>query len=290
VVVLHEYVLHHLVSGITLARGDVDAYAAALERETPDGRRLAQAVSDGQIRPLWESRPQDFPLAAEILDLATGLIVHSRYVETCARAAGFRGPVWQVPMPAWPVPEVEPAEIEGSPLYGSFGHVNESKRIPQLFSAFERLRARRPDARLLVVGAWSPRFADLAAPAGVIRKDYVPEEELWRLLAACRAIVSLRWPTMGETSAAAIRALSLGKPLVVSDVGWFSELPDSVAVKVAVGDGEVEALERALEQVAASPEMGAAALRLARTEHDLDRVADLYAAALREAAAPARAA
>ena len=183
-------------------------------------------------------------------------------------------------MPAWPVPDIEPAELEGSPLLGTFGHVNESKRMPQLFEAFDRLRARRPDARLLVVGAWSPRYADFAVPEGVIRMDYVPENELWRLLGACDAVVSLRWPTMGETSAAAIRALSLGKPLVVSDVGWFAELPGSVAAKVPVGEGEIEQLERALEQAVTSPEMGAAALELARTEHSLDRVADLYAEAL----------
>jgi glycosyltransferase involved in cell wall biosynthesis len=283
IVVLHEFVLHHLISGITLARGDVEAYADALEREAgPQGRKLARAVADGQIRPLWETRPQDYPLAGEVLDLATGLIVHSRYAEERARAAGYGGPVSQVPMPAWPVPDVEPAEIDGSPLLGSFGHVNESKRIPQLLDAFERLRARLPEARLLVVGSWSPRYADLAVPDGVIRRDYVPEDELWRLLAACDAVVSLRWPTMGETSAAAIRALSLGKPLVVSDVGWFSELPDSVAAKVPVGEGEIERLERALEQTATSPEMGRAALALARTEHDLGRVADLYVAALQE--------
>ena len=281
IVVLHEFVLHHLVSGITLARGDLDAYAAALERETPGGRKLAQAVADGRIRPLWETRPQDFPLAGEILDLSTGLVVHSRHVAERARAAGYAGPVWRIPMPAWPVPDVEPAPIEGSPLLGSFGHVNESKRVPQLLEAFARLHARNPDARLLLVGTWSPRFPRLELPPGVIRRDYVPEDELWRLLAAVDAVVSLRWPTMGETSAAAIRALSLGKPLVVSDVGWFSELPDSVAAKVPVGEGEIDQLERALEQVASSPEMGAAALELARTEHDLDRVADLYAAALR---------
>jgi glycosyltransferase involved in cell wall biosynthesis len=281
IVVMHEFVLHHLVSGITLARGDLEGYADALEREAgPEGRKLARAIADGQIRPLWETHPTDYPLAGEILALATGLIVHSRYVEERARGAGYSGPVWQVPMPAWPVPDVAPAEIEGSPLLGTFGHVNESKRVPQLFEAFERLRARRPGARLLVVGAWSPRYADLVVPEGVIRKPYVPEDELWRLLAACDAVVSLRWPTMGETSAAAIRALSLGKPLVVSDVGWFAELPGSVAAKVGVGEGEIEQLERALEQTATDPEMGKAALELARTEHNLERVADLYAEAL----------
>ena len=211
VVVLHEFVLHHLVSGLTLARGDVEGYAAALEREAGSaGRTLAHSVADGRIPPLWETRPHDFPLAREVLDFGTGLIVHSRHVEERARDAGYTGPIWKVPMPAWPVPRVEPAEVEGSPLLGSFGHVNESKRIPQLFEAFARLHARRPEARLLLVGSWSPRCAELEIPAGVIRKDYVPEDELWSLLAATDAVVSLRWPTMGETSAAAIRALSLG--------------------------------------------------------------------------------
>jgi glycosyltransferase involved in cell wall biosynthesis len=285
VVVLHEFVLHHLISGITLARGDVEGYAAALEREVgPSGRTLAYSVADGRIPPLWETAPQDYPLAAEILEDASGLVVHSRHVEERARAAGYEGPIWQVPMPAWPIPRIQPASVEGDPLLGTFGHVDESKRIPQLLEAFDRFHGRHPDARLLVVGSWSPRYADLELPDYVIRKDYVPEDELWSLLAATDAVVSLRWPTMGETSAAAIRALSLGKPLVVSDVGWFSELPGSVAAKVPVGEGEIEQLERALEQAATSREMADAALALARTEHDLDRVADLYAAALREAA------
>ena len=62
----------------------------------------------------------------------------------------------------------------------------------------------------------------------MVRRDYVPEEELWSLLAACDAVVSLRFPTMGETSAAAVRAFSAGKPVVVSAVGAFTELPDSI--------------------------------------------------------------
>jgi hypothetical protein len=81
--------------------------------------------------------------------------------------------------------------------------------------------------------------------------------------------------------------MSLGKPLVVSDVGWFSELPDDVAVKVPVDAGEVETLEAALELLLTRDDvrttMGAAAAGLARREHDLERVADLYAAALEQA-------
>ena len=285
VVVLHEFVLHHLVSGLTLARGDVDGYLAALERDAGlVGRLLGHAVVDARIDPLWETRPQDFPLAGGILELATGLVVHSCYVEELVRAAGFDGPIWRIPMPAWPVPDVAPAVLEGRPLIGCFGHVNESKRVPQLLSAFARLRHRQPDASLLLVGSAAPRFPLPALPDGVLRREYVPEAELWALMKACDACVSLRAPTMGETSAVAIRALSVGKPLVVSDVGWFRELPDEVAIKVPVGEVEIEALSAALEQAAAHPEMGAAALRLAQSEHRLDRVADLYAAALQASA------
>ena len=97
VVVLHEFVLHHLVSGITLARGDVEGYCAALEREAgPEGRRLGHAVQQGTIEPLWETRATEFPLAGEVLDLATGLVVHSQYVEGLARAAGYTRPIWRV--------------------------------------------------------------------------------------------------------------------------------------------------------------------------------------------------
>jgi glycosyltransferase involved in cell wall biosynthesis len=116
----------------------------------------------------------------------------------------------------------------------------------------------------------------------------VDEERLWALLAATDVCVCLRHPTMGETSGIAIRSLSLGRPLVVSDVGWFAELPDAVAAKVPTGEHEVsvlaETLGRLLADEAAREGMGSAARALAVGEHDVERVADAYAAALEDAA------
>jgi glycosyltransferase involved in cell wall biosynthesis len=289
VVVLHEFVLHHLVAGLTLARGDARGYLDAMERgHGLAGRLLAYGVIDGRIPPLWETRPEAFPLAGDVLADATGLIVHSAFVEERARTAGFDGPVWRVPHPAWPLPEVTTALVDGSPLIGCFGHLNESKRVPQLLTAFARLRASRPRARLLLVGALAPRLTGLDLPEGVIREDYVSEQRLWSLMSACDAIVSLRSPTMGETSGSAIRALTLGKPLVVSDVGWFSELPADAAIRVPVDEHEIEGLTAALERLAGDEQvreaMGAAARALVERDHSLGRVADLYASALEEAA------
>ena len=74
VVVLHEFVLHHLVSGITLARGDVEGYCAALEREAglvgpparPRACTTARSSRSGRRAPRTSRSPR------EVLDPATG--------------------------------------------------------------------------------------------------------------------------------------------------------------------------------------------------------------------------
>lgn len=297
VVVLHDFVLHHLVAGMTIGRRDGHGYLDIMEREHGVvGRLLAHGVLDKRIPPLWESRPEDFPLASLVLDHATGLIVHSRAVRDGAREAGFGGPIWTIPHPAWPVPDVAPERVGSGLVVGCFGVVNSSKRISELLRAFARVREEHgADATLLLVGPTSPGF-DLdrrlqrlgLADEGLVRESWVDESRLWALMAGADVCVNLRHPTMGETSGSVIRALSLGKPLVVSDVGWFSELPGDVALKVPVDDREVDTLASSLELLVAREdvrrEMGEAAVGLARREHDLTHVADLYVAALEEAA------
>ena len=145
VVVLHEYVLHHLIAGMTIGRGNGRGYLDAMERELGvAGRLLGLGVLDNLLPLLWETQPERFPLAGTVLDLAEGLIVHSRYVEAKVREAGYGGPLWRIPHPAWPDEPVEPADVRGDPLVGCFGFLNMNKRIPQLLEGFARLRARRP--------------------------------------------------------------------------------------------------------------------------------------------------
>ena len=296
VVVLHDFVLHHLVAGMTVGRRDGHGYLDLMEREHGVvGRLLGHGVLDKRIPPLWESRPAEFPLSTFVLEHATALVVHSRYVRDQARAAGFEGPISVVPHPAWTAPSLAAERVASGTVVGCFGVVNASKRIPELLRATAAVRNEHPDLTLLLVGSTSPGF-DLDRrlqrlgldSAGLVREGWVDESRLWALMAGSDVLVNLRHPTMGETSGSVIRGLSLGKPLVVSDVGWFSELPADVALKVPPDDDEVATLTAALELLAARGDvrdaMGANAANLARREHGIERVADLYVAALELAA------
>jgi glycosyltransferase involved in cell wall biosynthesis len=293
VVVLHEYVLHHLIAGTTIGRGNGRAYLDAMERELGvAGRLLGLGVLDNLLPLLWETQPERFPLSGVVLDKATGLIVHSNYVAERARGAGYDGPLWRIPHAVWPMSAVEPAtDVSGDPLIGCFGFLNMNKRIPQLLEGFASFRRERPGARLLLVGGAGERFdigrrlERLGLTEGVERMDYVPEERMWSLMAACDVLVNLRYPTMGETSGSVIRALALGQPLLVSDVGWFSELPDDAVLKVPVDDYEVATIEAALGVAAEhGATVGAAARAYVEREHALPAVADAYVRALEAAA------
>jgi glycosyltransferase involved in cell wall biosynthesis len=173
--------------------------------------------------------------------------------------------------------------------------VNASKRIPELLQAIAAVREAHPELALLLVGSTSPGF-DLdrrlqrlgLRDGGLVRHGWVDETRLWALMSGSDVLLNLRHPTMGETSGSVVRGLSLGKPLVVSDVGWFAELPDDVALKVPPDEDEVATLTAALELLAARADvreaMGTNAAALARREHDVERVADLYVAALETSA------
>ena len=90
IVVLHDVVLHHLVAGMTVGRGQPDGYLDAMQRDSGVvGRLLAHGVVDGLLQPLWEDRAADFPLTMWVVEPATGIIVHSHFAEQWVRELGF---------------------------------------------------------------------------------------------------------------------------------------------------------------------------------------------------------
>jgi glycosyltransferase involved in cell wall biosynthesis len=302
-VVLHEVSLHALIAGLTLGRGQRARYLAAVERDAGSaGRAAAERALERLEPPLWETHPLEIPLLAEALDHATGVIVHSGFAERKVREQGYDRPIHRIAFaaPAGSPPAPIGLPSRRRPVIGSLGKLNFAKRIPQLLLAFSRLRKSYPDALLVLAGEGTSSDAvrarldvlGLEAGSDVLLLDYVSVSDFRAVAATCDVCANLRYPTLGETSGSAIAALAAGTPLVVSDVGWFSELPGAVAAKVPVDEWEVDHLAAVLELICSDDRLRAgmekAALEYALTELDLARSADAYAAAL-HAAAPAEA-
>jgi glycosyltransferase involved in cell wall biosynthesis len=270
VVVLHEVYLHHFVRHHTVGRGDWLGYGRELAYAMGgDGLRLSRAVRAGQAAaPLFE-----VPLNRRVIDAALGLIVHSRYAADGIRRERPEALVGVVPAPVGSRPgrsrRAELALPDGAVLFGSFGQLTAEKQIEPALRAFRRARETRPEAHYLLAGAASPDvdvaalIASLELNEAVRHTGYVGDLDAFvDWIHTADVVVNLRQPTVGETSAVALRALAAGKPLIVFDHGWYSELPDAAAVKIPPGDAD--ALRTAMERLAGSANLRRAMGQAAR--------------------------
>jgi glycosyltransferase involved in cell wall biosynthesis len=144
-------------------------------------------------------------------------------------------------------------------VVGCAGLITPEKRLDLVLYAFARLLQQVPHARLLVVGeipAWYPSdlsslIAQLGLSEAVTCTGYVGSmREFDQYLSIFDAGVNLRRPTSGETSASALRMMAQGCPVIVSNTGWYAELPDDACLKIDHGPDEIAILAQHLIDLA----------------------------------------
>jgi glycosyltransferase involved in cell wall biosynthesis/SAM-dependent methyltransferase len=291
IVVLHEFNLHHLLADVTIRRDDWDGYMREVDRSGgATALKFAQRVRALEIGPDYDG----VPMNRTLIEQAQGLVVHSSFMVDEVRGTNCSTPIKHIPHGAW-IPEIDRnaarAEIgvdETTPLIGIFGFLKPYKRIAQALRAMQRLVRLAPQARMILVGEEHPEMlvrrllSQLGLEDHVRLMGYVSIEKLPELIAAVDICLNLRYPTAGETSGTLLRALGLGRAVVVSDVGSFSELPDKICLKAPVGEGEVEVLTDYLSLLCSRPEvareMGERARYYVAETCAWDRVADQYVA------------
>jgi len=250
VIVLHDLVLHHLIVEMTLARGDVDGYVAALEANHGEaGAAWARGRAAG-----LHSEMGNFlmPASVDVANRSRAVIVHNRYAAERLQSFGVTAPIHVVPHPFEPQSsarekrDVVRAQHGFAPhdrVIGLFGFLTSAKRAEVVLAAFADARGRDKNLRLLIVGEPAPNVdVDALRGDGITFTGYVPDEEFAAYFAAVDRLVNLRYPSAGETSGTLIRAFEAGKPVAVSDYAQFAEFPDDCVVKIPFGDREIETL------------------------------------------------
>ncbi|MFQ5399202.1 MAG: glycosyltransferase family 4 protein [Anaerolineae bacterium] len=259
VVVLHDYSLHHFLTYRTVGQGNMPGYSRELGFVLGGkGAALVYEIRRGrQAPPLFE-----LPLNDRLLSASLGVMSHSQYAAERLRRQRPDRPVQRIP------PMIEPQKgrhrrhelnwPDEAIIFASLGQVTAAKQVDMALRAFQRLRQTIPNAYYLVVGE---QFHDvdlhtLAHELGVA--EYVhftghvadlPTFIDW--IYTADIVINLRHPTVGETSATALRALAAARPLIVFDQGWYSEIPDSACAKMPPMDDA--ALLGVMRQLALEP-------------------------------------
>src|SRR5215203_66039 len=227
VLVLHEFVIHHLVRDLTLYSGDADAYVREMSYAYG---RTGEAMARRCLATGVPLDPWSYPLFERAVDASLGVIVHNRFTRDRVLASRPLARTAVVPhhlsLDALPVGSAAEARAAlgiapGDFAVATFGYLTAAKRPEVLLRAFARLRRERPEARLLIAGEVSPHFDfdRVFTPelrAGVTVTGRLELDRFLLYMQACDVAVNLRHPTAGETSGTVIRLLGMGKPLIVN--------------------------------------------------------------------------
>jgi len=290
VVVLHDAVLHHFFLGFL----DRNAYVEEFTYNYGEwSRGLAEELWSGRARSAQDPRYFRHPMLRRIAEVSRAVVVHNpaaarMVIEHCPAAR-----VVEMPHPFWPPPAPPGAEVirlrqalglgPRTCLFGVFGYLRESKRLPAVLQAFHKLRRDGSDVALLVAGEFASTDLERAvAPLmdGVLRAGHTRQREFWRLAAATDACVNLRYPAAGETSGITILCMGLGKPVLLTATGETSRFPEPVCLRVDPGIAERAMLTEYMMWLASFPEagreIGRHAAAYVREHHSLEAAARRY--------------
>ncbi len=295
VAVVHDVSLHYLAERATSTLPGF--FAAQLAAETP---KLADA-----LRSLWQipdmKRPLDYQEYKLLhwLRAATGIVVHSQFA---ARAIAPHLPdhtIHVIPHFAYRSASATTAQPRAAArsslalkddqiVISTVGFVTRNKQYDAVLRAIGQLpRPIRARIVFLIAGEVRRHEYDLETQIDasgcrdVVRTTgYLTESEMQKVLHASDLVMSLRYPTYGESSGSVARALGLGCALVVTEGGSYAELPDDTCIKIPAKQDPSNELAELIRAAAENQDMLAdirtAALQYARSALDPARIARRY--------------
>lgn len=254
-VCLHDYFLGHLFCGWAQSR-----------REEAERILAAWYGSDAASGYFGCVGKPDFidatraimPMTEWLCAMATAVLTHSswgidRVLCSCA------GPVRCVPLPYEMVdqPDFRTGNRPSSTRFLNVltvGHVNANKRAASVIRAIGSSEKLRDRCVYRLAGHIDAPMADelsrLARGQRVhlVISGEVDDAALVRALDEASVVSCLRWPSLEAASASAIEAMLHGKPTIVTNTGFYQELPGDYVIKIDATD-ELPQLRRALEHL-----------------------------------------
>jgi glycosyltransferase involved in cell wall biosynthesis len=291
VVLLHEWILHDLVWREAAEQDDVYRYLQEMRASHGEsGTFVGRQVIFGRGGSVL---PRLFAVNDRLLESSLGAATLTREAEVRLKHRHPRIPRLHLPphlaLPEAPLPSRDEARRSlGLPRDGLLvtapGRATGSVQLEALIHAIGRVRAELPSLCLVVAGDTEPGlpWETWASAAGLgealVITGRLSREDLLRHLIAADVVSALRFPSRGEMPAQLVRALGLGRPvLVTAGTPGAEEMPQGVVVPIDPGPREGEELVALLRELLTSERLretiGAAAQAQASAHHRLEGVA-----------------
>jgi len=235
------------------------------------GAEAAQLAIDivlqGQTAALWEEASARFPLFEPCLFNASGVVTHSyeAYAKVNSRYPGLL-PSVQLEHPYYlyalasdskpPLSRVDLAIPDDKVLVVASGRISPQKRIDVVMSALATDPELKARALLVIAGGGDAdcieHLRSLSRELGLedtTRFVVDPDDRTMQSLVSLADVaVNLRHPSTESASGSLIEQIYFRKPVIVSKIGVYDELPDDVVVKVSLEDEKAE-LGKALRRL-----------------------------------------
>lgn len=246
VVILHDPFISGLIWNKTIAKGKPEKYIEHMVYCLGEkGRKVAEKAIANNNFPDFE-----YPLIKKLADSSQVVIVHSEYAKEIVIKEAPNIFIKKINHPTPLVPEKfksKKQDFKISPdtfVISTFGFVAKHKRLGLGLKAFSKFIKKIPNAKFLIVGEFLEdnykreieqlikqlKISDKVLIYSGFVKNLVPYIQISDI------IIQTRYPTAGETSGMTLEIMRNGKPVIVSNIGWFKELPNDVSIKIDVNN------------------------------------------------------
>lgn len=292
-IILHDLVAYYLTIGVYRARGAL--YSKIYEMAGAAGIDLIKrhTKKHKDLLECKELAPK-LPLNRELINSENKIMVHSNYSydqvrEIIKNKSRLRkiNQVEQVSHDEDFIPKnilfTKYKIPEDRFVISSFGYLDKTKLNHVVCETIDLLnQALGNNVIYLMVGEGD--YIDKYLKPNIVKAGHVSLKEFNSFIRHSDIVVNLRYPSMGETSAVVIRALGIGKPCIVSNDAWFSELPDDVVIKVSnknIKKDLHDSLSSLLERRDLMEKMSKRAKDYIQREHGITKISNEIADLLR---------
>lgn len=258
-VCLHDFFLGHLFYGWAQThRLEADAVLRNWYGDEISSRFFGYSSSEEFI----EGTRDSSPMTEWICSVACSVMTHSTWgVERVLKSCP--GPVYVTPL-AYDAPKNRPIthSFSGHDINQfrllTIGHINSNKRVASVIRAIGNSPTLRQRTVYRLVGCIKPEtILELSALArksqvNLLISGEVDDDDLMHAIQQSDVVSCLRWPNLEAASASSIEAMLYGKPIIVTDTGFYAEIPSDCAVKISYRS-EVCSITVALERLATDP-------------------------------------